>query len=280
MSTIDYSTLDETLQQFVHFAPVIKKLFTDDVSIAISDLHTVIFQINSNDFASTNSAGKKLTAQDPMLDVMRKNREINLNIPKELYGTAVKVVIAPITNTQGKVIGSIATSASVNNQVELIDVAEQFTTSSEEIGAATEQLSASAESLSSYMLEVASTQNNLASQVENTSKILDMINNVAKNTRILGFNAGIEAARSGEHGKGFSVVAKEITKLADQSAGSVNEIRTLLNAMKEKVEEVSKTINETLHISENQTSAIIDISNSIQNLTEVAEKIDELAQKI
>lgn len=280
MSTSDYSTLDETLQQFMHFAPIIKKLFIEDVSIAISDLHTVIFQINSNDFASANSAEKKLTAQDPMLDVMQKNREITLNIPKELYGTAVKVIIAPITNTQGKAIGSIAISASINNRVELIDVAEQFTTSSEEIGAATEQLSASAESLSSYMLEVASVQNNLSAQVDNTSKILDMINNVAKNTRILGFNAGIEAARSGEHGKGFSVVAKEITKLADQSANSVNEIRTLLNAMKEKVDEVSKTINETLHISETQTSAIIEISNSIQHLTEVAEKIDELAQKI
>lgn len=130
------------------------------------------------------------------------------------------------------------------------------------------------------MLEVASSQNNLSVQVENTSKILDMINNVAKNTRILGFNAGIEAARSGEHGKGFSVVAKEITKLADQSADSVNEIRALLNTMKEKVDEVSKTVKETLHISETQTSSIIEISNSIQNLTEVAEKIDDLAQKI
>ena len=179
-----------------------------------------------------------------------------------------------------KVIGSISVSASVNNRVELIEAAEKFTASSEEIGTATEQLSASAENLSSYMLEVASAQNNLSSQVENTSKILDMINNVAKNTRILGFNAGIEAARSGEHGKGFSVVAKEITKLADQSADSVNEIRSLLNAMKEKVNEVSKTVSETLHVSETQTSAIIEISNSIQHLTEVAEKIDTLAQKI
>ena len=50
--------------------------------------------------------------------------------------------------------------------------------------------------------------------------------------------------------------------------------------MKEKVDKVSKPINETLHISETQTSAIIEISNSIQHLTEVAEKIDTLAQKI
>lgn len=280
MAKIDYSTLDETLQQLIHFVPIIKKLFNEDVSISMSNLDSVILQINSKELPVSDMVGQKLTAQDPMLDVMRKNRTTTLNIPKEAYGHAMIVTIVPITNRQEKVIGSIAVCASVNKRVELIDVAEKFATTSEEIGAATEQLSSSAENLLNYMSEVASAQNNLSLQVENTSKILEMINNVAKNTRILGFNAGIEAARSGEHGKGFSVVAKEITKLADQSADSVNEIRNLLNSMKEKVAEVSKTVNETLQVSETQTSAIIGISNSIQQLTEVAEKIDELAQKI
>ena len=248
MSTIDYSTLDEGLQHLVYYAPLIKKLFTDDVAISISALDTVILQMNSKDIDVANMVGQKLTAQDPMLDVMRKNREVILNIPKEFYDVAMKVAIVPITNTQGKVIRSIGISASVNNQNELIDVAEKSAISSEEIRAATEQLSTSAEDLFSCMQEVALAQNSLSAQVENTSKILDMINNVAKSSRILGFNAGIETARSGEHGKGFSIVAKEITKLADQSADSVNEIRSLLNTMKEKVNEVTKTVNETIQV--------------------------------
>ena len=79
-------------------------------------------------------------------------------------------------------------------------------------------------------------------QVETTTKILEMISAVAKNTRVLGFNAGIEAARSGEHGRGFSVVAKEITKLADQSASSVNEIKQLLDELNEKVDHVANIV--------------------------------------
>ena len=154
MSTIDYSTLDETLQQLVNFAPVIKKLFTEDVSINISDSEKVIFQSFSEELSKVNVVGNKLTAQDPMLVVMRNNREMTLNIPKELYGTAVKVAVAPITNKQGKVIGSISLSTSINNRVELIDVAEKFATSSEEIGVATEQLSTSAENLSGFMLSL------------------------------------------------------------------------------------------------------------------------------
>ena len=96
----------------------------------------------------------------------------------------------------------------------------------------------------------------------------------------MGFNAGIEAARSGEHGRGFSVVAKEITKLVDQSASSVNEIKQLLDELNEKVEHVASIVNDTVHISTLQTTAIEEISQAIQYLTEGAEEIEDLAKEI
>ena len=117
-------------------------------------------------------------------------------------------------------------------------------------------------------------------QVENTTKILEMINVVAKNTRILGFNAGIEAARSGEFGRGFSVVAKEITKLADQSSDSVNEIRQLISQLNEKVDEVASIVNQSVVISQEQSTSINEISESVQHLTDVAEKIEGMAKDI
>ena len=94
----------------------------------------------------------------------------------------------------------------------------------------------------------------------------------------MGFNAGIEAARSGEHGPGFSVVAKEITKLVDQSASSVNEIKQLLDELNEKVEHVASIVNDTVHISTLQTTAIEEISQAIQYLTEGAEEIEDFSK--
>ncbi|MCH7321989.1 methyl-accepting chemotaxis protein [Solibacillus sp. MA9] len=117
------------------------------------------------------------------------------------------------------------------------------------------------------MASFSSAQSNLNSQVNDSTKILEMIINVAKSTRISVINAGIEAARSSEHDKGFAVVAKEITKLADQSGDAVNEIRQLLDAMKEKVVEVSDSVQKTLEVSESQSSTIHAISNSIRELT-------------
>ena len=280
MSTATVSQLDEALQHIVHFAPMIKKLFTADVYVTISDLEKVVFQISSQDIAIPETPNRPLTEQDPMIAVMRSNRPQSLTIPKEMYGVDIKVAIVPITNASGKVVGSFGISSSIQNRVDLVDIAEKFAVSSADIGASTIQLASSADHLSTYMNTISTAQSNLNNQVNDSAKILEMINSVAKSTRILGFNAGIEAARSGEYGKGFAVVAKEITKLADQSGDAVNEIRHLLDAMKEKVNEVSDAVHKTLEISETQSSTIHVISNSIRELTEVAEQIDELASKI
>lgn len=280
MSNSIVSQLDESLQHIIRFAPMLKKLFTADVSISISDIEKVVFEIPSTELGHNSEPNRHLTEQDPMLNVIRNNRAQSLTIPKELYGVDLKLALVPITNVAGKVVGSLAISSSIKNRVDLIEIAEKFTLSSADIGASTLQLSASADHLSTYMSTISTAQSNLTSQVNDSTKILEMINSVAKSTRILGFNAGIEAARSGEHGKGFAVVAKEITKLADQSGDAVNEIRQLLDAMKEKVNEVSEAVQKTSEISETQTSTIHIISNSIRELTKAAEQIDGLAQKV
>lgn len=281
MSTATGKQLDEALQHIVRFAPMIKKLFTADVYVSVSDLTNVVLEIPSAELKTpTVVENRPLTEQDPMIAVMRSNRPQILNLPKELYGMDLKIAIVPITNASGKVVGSLGISSSIQNRVDLVDIAEKFAISSADIGTSTLQLASSADDLSTYMNTISTAQSNLNSQVNDSAKILDMINTVAKSTRILGFNAGIEAARSGEHGKGFAVVAKEITKLADQSGDAVTEIRQLLDAMKDKVNEVSQSVEKTLEISETQSSTIHVISDSIRSLTEVAEQIDQLASKI
>lgn len=110
--------------------------------------------------------------------------------------------------------------------------------------------------------------------------MLQMINNIAKSTRILGLNAGIEAARSGEAGKGFSVVASEITKLANQSADSVNEINQVMDNLTQQVVEISKIVDDTYTISSEQGEAITSITEALDQLTLVSEKVSELSKKM
>lgn len=275
------------LQSLINIAPIIKQLFKQDVSIGISDTEKVIFYLPSKELSFESSASestiyRKLEPQDPMTTVIKTKKRLELIVPKELYGHPLRIIGVPIFSDEklNEVIGSISITMNIDTQIRLKNVSEKFSSSSAEIYASTKKLTESSTDFNKHIENLSNEQKQMSIQVENTTKILEMINTVAKNTRILGFNAGIEAARSGEYGKGFGVVAKEITKLADQSANSVNEIRNLLDQLKEKVDQVEKIVNETVEISKNQSTSIEEITKNIKNLSEVAEDIEDLTKNL
>ncbi len=112
---------------------------------------------------------------------------------------------------------------------------------------------------------------------DDTVKVIDFITNIAGQTNLLGLNAAIEAARAGEQGRGFAVVAEEVRKLAEQSREATERIQLTLNQMNQAVEEISKTIEHTGRVSEEQASSTSEI---MSNLMRAKKSIDELQRYI
>lgn len=234
----------------------------------------------------TSKQGKQLKAATTKAFTIAENSPLAIVNQSQLSTQEQQLVenwahyFSEVVAAETGVTGGIAVSKSTHKQEQLTAAAEQFASSSEEISASTEQLATAAHEYDEFMTRLSAAQHEMQMQVENTSKMLEMINAVAKSTRILGFNAGIEAARSGEFGRGFAVVAKEITKLADQSADSVNEIRQLVAQLNNKVDEVATVVQQSVKSSRNQALSIDEISQSVQHLTNVAETIEDMAKKI
>jgi methyl-accepting chemotaxis protein len=108
----------------------------------------------------------------------------------------------------------------------------------------------------------------LTEQARNIQDILSIIGDIADQTNLLALNAAIEAARAGEHGRGFAVVADEVRKLAERTQKSLGEIGANVNMITQNVVEIAE---ETGHTSENMNK----ISAAAQELIYSSEKTKE-----
>ncbi|KPV97024.1 Methyl-accepting chemotaxis protein I [Pseudoalteromonas sp. P1-9] len=117
-------------------------------------------------------------------------------------------------------------------------------------------------------LEAKETMQQVSASSDRIKNIIGVIDEIAFQTNLLALNAAVEAARAGEHGRGFSVVASEVRSLAQRSAQSANEIKSLITS---SVEQVS---HGNLHV-EQSSEALVGIANSINNANEKMEEIAE-----
>ena len=121
--------------------------------------------------------------------------------------------------------------------------------------------------------EVSSKLRVLNEKIEGIDKILTTILSVADQTNLLSLNASIEAAKAGEHGKGFSVVAQQIGRLAEQTAQSSNEISSIINEIQAASSSAIMVVDKSTQDVADSTELVSELSNRFLGIVDKIQKI-------
>ncbi|MCF6216209.1 MAG: methyl-accepting chemotaxis protein [Emcibacter sp.] len=168
---------------------------------------------------------------------------------------------------------SATTQAGQNVQL-VASASEEMTVSVKEISGQINNASKASHGALNSVTNATERVNQMAASSDKISEIILLINDIAEQTNLLALNATIEAARAGEAGKGFAVVASEVKSLASQTATATDEIRTQINEMQTTtsdtvtaVQEISVSIGELDEISASIAAAIDQQACAMQEIS-------------
>ena len=134
------------------------------------------------------------------------------------------------------------------------------------------------------LLEVNNKIKTLIMSIKDIENFLEVINNISNQINLLALNASIEAAHAGELGKGFSVVANEVKKLADEAKTATLDINEIIKSIGQHTDEVSELLNNSSEIFVEQKKAVeytgISFKNIISSTDDISEKMSYIKEQV
>ncbi len=259
----------------------------DEIAKISKDVNTFIEKIQA-----LVSNSKKTSTQNASVA-----QELNTTSTSIKQGAGKASSLVNDTVTKGEMIvkdvSSTLSSAQTNSK-NLENAGENLSTIQQEMSKLNQMLNQTAV----QSLELSDKLSQTSQNTAEVKEVLTVINDIADQTNLLALNAAIEAARAGEHGRGFAVVADEVRKLAERTQKSLAEINTTINVVVQSVNDVSSDLNqaakgieETSQVSEklrnvvDENAQIINksIDANLQNTKEyqeVSKSVDEIIEQV
>jgi len=227
--------------------------------------------------------------------IINETASVSENIEKlrkELLGSFMnnKELLNDMAEGMQKLLSQFKANRVEINEADILDSVELDAAVSQEVLDSTEKSRKAVRDAKETILKASETVRDIAQQIERLEgssgkieEITDTITQIANRTNLLALNAAIEAAKAGDQGRGFAVLADEIRKLADASGGAARAIKNQLNDIQILIQSTVENMDEGVSGVEQGAKSISDVYQSIEDITcrvkQVVGTLEDYAQK-
>ena len=270
---------NSTMAVFDQIIPLLNLLVDEKMMIGINNTERCLKFYTGNAGTVQTEEQSLLKKGSAAYDSIQTGKITHKVIPKEVFGFPYKAIGYPVFDERGHIVGAIGFGISLEKQSQM----EVLSTAlSESLGKMTKSFVEISDNLQDVVTSNREIGRDVVMSRESTNKtdeIVSFISNIANQTNLLGLNASIEAARSGEFGRGFSVVAEEIRKLSKSSKDSADLIKNTLNQIKSSIGQIEEKISKNNAIFNLQAEAVQEIAVSVAALNQNAQTLENLAKR-
>lgn len=271
------------LRTACNLIPCISTLYNDEVCIAVSDKEHFVFLEMGEEFKLPYKIGDPINKN--FEQVMRQKeytvKEIPLNIMEKSSANIAKCYFFPILDNDGiEAVGVLAIAIRLDNRFELNQIVGTLEKASLDLSEVVDNVSTGVNDMLSMNQELLHKTNEMTHKAKDTDAIVGIIQGISNKTNLLGLNASIEAARTGEAGRGFGVVAKEIQKLSVTSKESITKIDGIIKDISTNITEIDTGLDKINGVSEKQAEVVKTLTSTMEEVKGIIEKLHELAEKL
>lgn len=264
----------------LHWLPYIHHLIGTKGVLAVSDTNTFLKYLDGTELHLPIKDGDPVKEGSISGKAMKAGHIIQLHIGKEVFGTPYIGLGIPLKDGTGQIIGALAAGIPVTLQGEISELSGKVHEELQSLELSTSNIAASSEEFAATVTTLAHNAEGIKTKMHVMDSIMRLIREISDQTNLLGLNAAIESARAGEHGRGFTVVAGEIRKLAGRTKESVKQINDEMKKISDAIDEIAVNIQQIAAASEEQAAISVEVGEATMGIKDDSEKILALMKQL
>lgn len=251
-----------------------------DYSIAVSDTEQYIFYQPSSNLDLRITPGTPIKPNTAIKVTLTHGTVESLHGDPSTFGVPYVTKTFPLRDEIHRIIGACAVLENTQNETVLKDTSAYFIEAMDGLSKTSSLLFSNSSQMDVTSQEIIRQMEASSKTIQRSGSILNMIRQISQQTNLLALNAAVEAARAGQHGRGFGVIASEIRKLAQDTDNFVTQIADILEIIRDDNNRNQKKINEFHGMVAEITNSVKDISSTIDGVAENATNLGALTEEL